>query len=198
MIKLVKKGPQFVLKQNLNRLGQELDKYCGAKVAILGQPGAGKSSMLLKMTGGNIFPRPIVGIQTDATTWAEDLGCPLLSIYYHYAFVDVPGYDTKSHPLDVMVSGFPFAAVDAYIFLISGKLHASDINIYRSLAQTGKPVCIARSFSDTLGLEEKHQVVLDLRASLNLDRSVPVVFFSNRTGRGVQPLLEWIRIQFSG
>ena len=67
-----------VLQKNLLRLGSLLRKEPGYKVAILGQPGAGKSSLLKKMTKGQVTPLPVIGIQTDATDWSQDHACALL------------------------------------------------------------------------------------------------------------------------
>ena len=95
------------LELNLERLEEQLRSHSGYKIAILGQPGAGKSSLLKKMTNGKVKPLPVIGAQTDATDWSSDTACNLLSVYERYVFADVPGYDTSSHPLYVFSSSFP-------------------------------------------------------------------------------------------
>lgn len=180
---------QSVLETNLERLGQELSLQSAPKVAILGQPGAGKSSLLKKMTKGQVTPLPIVGTQTDATDWSKDAACNLLSRYKNHIFVDVPGYDTEAHPVTAFQSLFPFAHVDSFIFVVSGKLHGADQEIFRLVRQTGKPVVIARLFSDGLEPGSALAVEADIRQRLSANASVPLVFCSNRTGDGLDEVL---------
>lgn len=189
--------PCSILERNLNRLGRELSAYAGPKVAVFGQPGAGKSSLLLKMSKEKITPRPVIGTKTDATTWAKDDAWPLLNFHSRYAFVDVPGYDTQAHPATDFERNFPFNSVDANIFVVAGKIHAADSLIFSKLVRTGKPICIARSFSDSLDKDEQLKILRDVRSHLAPDTKLPILFFSNRTGRGVQPVYEWIREQFA-
>ena len=47
----VRHRKKFILELNINRLAKELQATSGPKIAILGQPGAGKSSLLKNMTG---------------------------------------------------------------------------------------------------------------------------------------------------
>lgn len=190
-------APRTVLSRNFERLSRELSAHAGPKVAVLGQPGAGKSSILVKMCKGEIEPRPLIGTKTDATNWADDEAWPLLSFHRRFAFVDVPGYDTEAHPTIAVADDFPFDSVDVYVFVVAGKIHASDLEIFSRIIRTGKPTCIARSFSDSLDKDEKLQISRDVRSHLTPNTNSPMFFFSNRTGRGVQPVLEWIRWQFA-
>ncbi len=182
-----------ILELNLERLRDQLRFHSGYKIAVLGQPGAGKSSLLKKITKGKVKPLPVIGAQTDATDWASDLGCNLLSIYENYVFADVPGYDTFSHPLWIFSSCFPFKDFDAFIFVIHGKLHASDEDIYRIIAKSGKKVIIARSFSDSLQGNNVIPVENDIRTRLSLLNSSSIIFFSNKTGDGIETVFSVIR-----
>lgn len=182
------------LELNLERLRNELRRHDGIKVAIIGQPGAGKSSLLKKMTRNKVVPLPVIGTQTDATDWSSDRDCNLLSLYQHYAFADVPGYDTSSHPAEVFESAFPFEDFDAFIVVLHGKLHRADEAIFWRARITGKPVCIARSFLDGLDSDEVAAAEYDLRARLNADGSIPVVFFSNRNGSGIEEIINTVRM----
>ena len=178
---------------NLKRLTEQLQSRSGYKVAILGQPGAGKSSLLKKMTNGKVKPLPVIGVQTDATDWSSDAECNLLSVYESYVFVDVPGYDTMSHPLHVFSSFFPFNDFDAYIFVIRGKLQSSDEDIYRLIAKAGRRLTIAKSFSDSLEGDDFTFVENDIRTRLLLADSASIRFFSNRTGDGVESIFSSIQ-----
>ena len=177
-----------VLESNLERLKTELRSEMGRKVAIIGQPGAGKSSLLKKMTGGKVVPLPVIGNHTDATNWSTDVSCNLLSRYNGKVFSDVPGYDTQTHPVNVFKSNFPFWDFDAFLFVVHGKLHGSDEDIFQIASRTGKPVFIARSFLDSLDQDDLKLSEGDIRKKLSVSPSVKFFFFSNRTGEGVDAI----------
>lgn len=181
------------LELNFQRLEEKLRSNSGYKIAILGQPGAGKSSLLKKMTNGKVEPLPVIGAQTDATDWSNDAACNLLSVYENYVFADVPGYDTSSHPLYVFSSSFPFRYFDAFIFVIHGKLHSSDENIFRIISQSGKKISIAKSFSESLEGDDILYVEKDIRTRLSLSDSTPILFFSNRSGVGIDSVFNSIK-----
>ncbi len=181
------------LELNFQRLEEKLRSNSGYKIAILGQPGAGKSSLLKNMTNGKVEPLPVIGAQTDATDWSNDAACNLLSVYEHYVFADVPGYDTSSHPLYVFSSSFPFRYFDAFIFVIHGKLHSSDENIFRIISQSGKKISIAKSFSESLEGDDILYVEKDIRTRLSLSDSTPILFFSNRSGVGIDSVFNSIK-----
>lgn len=191
-----------VLESNLERLRGELMQARGQRrVAVLGQPGAGKSSLLRKMSRNEVTPPPLVGVQTDATNWAESRGVNLLCRWKDFVFADVPGYDTASHPLDVMLgpvawpfpmflpSGLPFDQFDAFVLVVRGKLHAADERMHARLAQLGRPVVVVRSFAESLEPQEREAVRRDLRERLGCGEDTPIVFASNRSGEGVQEVL---------
>jgi len=181
-----------ILELNLERLYNQTFSSAGYKIAIIGQPGAGKSSLLKKMTKGKVKPLPIIGAQTDATDWSNDVNCNLLSIYENYVFVDVPGYDTLAHPICDFLSYFPFKNFDAFIFVIHGKLHSSDESIFQLIKNSGKKIFIASSFADSLDDNEMKLVEHDIKTRLSISNSNPILFFSNRTGHGIEPIFNAI------
>lgn len=181
------------LERNLARLRSELRAAGQHRIVILGQPGAGKSSLLKKMTAGKVVPLPVIGAETDATNWADSADCNLLSRFGHYTFVDVPGYDTATHPVDVVLNEFPFGDADVYVFVVRGKLRGADEQIFRAIARSGKPVCVARSFADSLSDDERTAVTLDLHQRFGLAADHHIGFFSNRSGDGVTAIFDAVR-----
>ena len=182
-----------VLESNLVRLRAELHAARVHRIAILGQPGAGKSSLLKKMTKSRVVPLPVIGAETDATNWAESSDCNLLSLYDKFTFVDVPGYDTSSHPVGVVLENFPFGEIDAYIFVVRGKLRGADEQIFQAIAKSGKPICIARSFAESANDNERIAITEDLQHRFGLAGDHHIGFFSNRNGDGIAEIFNAVK-----
>lgn len=188
-----KSKSKTVLEKNLSRLKKELRNHSGKKVAIIGQPGAGKSSLLIKMTGDKVVPRPVVGVETDATNWSEDKSCNLLSHFDGIVFADVPGYDTASHPEDVFSSNFPFESFDAFIFVVKEKFYSADVNVFRKIVGAEKEVCIARSCSDGLNDDERDLVIMDIQEKFKHEANERIIFFSNISKEGIKAISTFAR-----
>lgn len=179
-----------ILEQNLQRLSFELTQSNRLKVGILGQPGAGKSLLLKKMTKSRVRPLPLIGAETDATNWAEDISINLLSTYKDVVFVDVPGYDTATHPASTVCQNFPFDDFDVFIFVVRGKLRGADEAVFAAIAASDKPVCIARSFAESCNEVERDAVTADLLGRLHLSSDHHIGFFSNRSGEGITDIFD--------
>lgn len=189
---VVYRRTKTVLEENLDRLRTELARSTGRRVAVLGQPGAGKSSLLRELSCNQAVPLPLVGQQTDATNWAEDRDAKLLCRWRDFVFADVPGYDTASHPTRVMLDAFPFASFDTFVFMVRGKVREADQRLYARLERQGQPVIVVRSFAESLDADERASVRQDLWKQLGCCMGAHVVFSSNRTGEGVQDVLQRI------
>lgn len=188
----VRRRKRSLLELNINRLAKELRAKSGPKIAILGQPGAGKSSLLKNMTENKVVPVPAIGAETDATNWASDGDCNLLSRYKKYVFADVPGYDTASHPASIFLAYFPFELFDALILVIHGKLHSADERMFRKIRKSGKQFHITRSFSDNSDTTQRIAISKDIATRLSLPTSHQILFFSNRTGEGIKSVFDAI------
>jgi GTPase Era involved in 16S rRNA processing len=184
------------LIQNFNRLNNDLQLSNQRSIAVFGQPGAGKSSLIHKITNGNCEPKPMIGQQTDATDWSINPLVDLLHDSGESIFIDTPGYGTAKHPLSSYLSHFPFSSIDNYFFVIKGKIHQADQEMFQYLTRLAAPysnIVLIRSFSDDLTDEEMFQVKRDLFAKLRYKyHNIPLVFLSNRTGDGLSELQEYI------
>ena len=186
--------PKSILESNLARLDKQLHGDRGKKrIAIFGQPGAGKSSLLKKMTGGAATPPPIIGVQTDATDWSKSTECDLLSTYLDCVFADVPGYDTDSHPTDTFIHHFPWNRFEIYIFVVKGKLLHADELIFTHITSSKGTVCIAKSFSESQDKTERSAIKRDLKSRLYIRPGTPFIFFDNRSGEGISAVYRAIR-----
>lgn len=187
-----------ILNQNFNRLTDDLhfSDQDQRTIAVFGQPGAGKSSLINKITNGNCEPKPVIGQQTDATDWSTNPLVDLLHANGKAIFIDTPGYGTAKHPLSSYLTHFPFGSIDHYLFVVKGKIHQADEEMFQYIIQFASPdsnIILIRSFSDDLTDEEKFQVKRDLFAKLRYKiHKIPLVFLSNRTGDGLSELQEYI------
>jgi len=181
-----------ILQKNFERLKKELKNQDSIKIALVGQPGSGKSSLLKNMTKGEVRPIQIIGTHTDATNWSRKINCNLISIYKNYIFVDVPGYDTLNHPVKLFIWSFPFNCFNGFIFVLNSKIQSSDKKIYNLITKYGKPICIARSYLDGL---ENYDITIsedDIRKRLSAKSNVPIIFFSNKSKENVDLIFNTI------
>lgn len=168
-----------------NRLREQLerDNQETVSVALFGQPGAGKSSLINKMVGERVAD---VGVETDKTTQAaayESKGV---------RFIDLPGYGTSSFPKEGYFERFDIPSRDLFLCVTSGKLHQSDTELFQDLAKAGK-VCIFVSnkcdelWEDDVPLEQLMQRRCEDIAK-HVGRTVPVIFTSCRSNDGLDEL----------
>lgn len=185
-----------ILNQNFNRLEHYLNVSSQRSIAVIGQPGAGKSSLIRKITNGRCEPEPIIGQQTDATDWSTNPSVNLVHYSGKSIFIDTPGYGTAKHPLSSYLSHFPFNSIDYFLYIIKGKIHQTDEEMFQylnELANQTSNIILIRSYSDDLTDEEKLQIKRDLFAKLRYkSHNIPLVFLSNRTGDGISEIKEYI------
>lgn len=156
-------------------------------VALFGQPGAGKSSLINKIVGQKVAK---VGVETDKTvelTWYEANGLK---------FADLPGYGTKRFPKDSYFKQFDMMQFDLFLCVTSGKFHQADTEFFQELKQRGK-VCIF--------VANKHDELWEYDASIDkleqrklndivkqVGQSVKVIFTSCKDNTGLGELIEEI------
>lgn len=180
--------PDTTLIQNLRTLRALTWKPDPRRVAFLGQPGAGKSTIINKLSKGRARPAPVIGIQTDATNWAKHTGIDLLCQWGKRVAADVPGYDTSTHPVSAFVLHFPFDNFGKVCLVVRNKIHGGDIEIYEAIRRHDIMPIIVRSHAESLDEQEREAVRKDLCQRFAGLAPPSVLFVSSRTGEGLDEL----------
>ncbi len=162
------------------------------KIALVGQPGAGKSSLTNKILGKKIFE---VSPRTDMTVKADSQEFGKLVI------TDLPGYGTKMFPVDEWVEKFHVdSEYDMYLFVFSGKLHDSDGKLFAYLEKWKRerkhPYFVVRNKADEIWDDEKTDEELreiirkDVQSKFEASglEAAKVYFTSCRRGDGIEEL----------
>jgi small GTP-binding protein len=157
------------------------------KVALFGQPGAGKSSLINKIVGQKVAE---VGVETDKTIEAG---------YYEHngiTLVDLPGYGTTSFPKESYFEKFNIKNFDLFLCVSSGKLHQADTEFFHELLKHGKICIFVVNKHDELWEDGVSIEVLEQRKQADIrkhaEHSVDVLFTSCRQSTGIDLLNETI------
>lgn len=178
------------LKESFRLTLQEIAANDAAyvRIAFVGQPGAGKSSLINAIIGE---PVAAVGQATDVTRGAAE---------YDYRFqrlVDLPGYGTERFRYEDWAARFRPEQYDALVYVCRGKLLAEDDSFLRSLARSAerkhRPIYLVRNHCHDLTEQERQLVAADLKG--RLPERGTVVFTDCRYQEGIGELKELI---FSG
>ncbi|MCS0581007.1 50S ribosome-binding GTPase [Massilia pinisoli] len=180
--------PDTTLIKNLRALRELTQKPDPRRVAFLGQPGAGKSTIVNKLSRGRARPAPVIGAHTDATNWAERTGIDLLCQWGKRSAADVPGYDTNSHPVSAFVLHFPFDNFGKICLVVHGKIHGADIKIYQAIRMHDVTPIVVRSHAESLDEEQRKTTRMDLCHHFVGLAPSSIVFVSSRTGEGLDEL----------
>ena len=166
------------------------------KVGLIGQPGAGKSSLINKLVGKNICE---VGIKTDMTVKPKPYELDKMTI------IDFPGYGTKMFPSVSdwipQFDDFHVDDMDIFLFVFSGKLHEADSIFFDYLkkweTERHHPHFIIRNKLDDIWDDEKSldelktEISKDVQSKMRSFQS-KVYFTSCRNGEGINELKEAI------
>lgn len=168
--------------ENIKRL---LNKELNVKVsvALFGQPGSGKSSLVNKLVGEKVAE---VGVETDKTIEAATYEAKGLR------FVDLPGYGTKNFPKETYFERFDIPKFDLFLCVTSGKLHQADTEFFQELIKLNK-VCIFvvnkhdELWEDGVKIEELEKRKIE-DITRHAGRKVKIVFTSCRLDTGLNIL----------
>lgn len=173
------------INDEAEKIRRKLDEEnnTSVSVALFGQPGAGKSSLINKIVGQKVAE---VGVETDKTVEAASYEVKGLR------FVDLPGYGTKNFPKESYFQKFGIQQFDLFLCVTSGKLHQADTEFFQELARCRK-VCIFvvnkhdELWEDGISVEELEQRKID-DIKKHVGQPVKTVFTSCREGTGLDAL----------
>jgi small GTP-binding protein len=158
------------------------------KVALFGQPGAGKSSLINKIVGEKVAE---VGVETDKTVELARYEAKGLE------FADLPGYGTTNFPKDSYFQKFDMMQFDLFLCVTSGKFHDADTEFFQELKKKSGKVCIFvvnkhdELWEDDTPIEKlekrKHEDIIK-----QVGQQVKVIFTSCRNNKGLDELNEEI------
>lgn len=131
------------------------DQGTHTKIAVVGQPGSGKSSIINALIGHKVAR---TGQGTDITR---------KGVRYRYEFleiVDLPGYGTTMFPLSEWKEKFKIHQYDIIFFVFSGKLTKDDCDLFESVADYNKsghrrPLLLIRNHCSDLASHEDREAI---------------------------------------
>ena len=162
----------------------EAEEQEQVKIAVFGQPGAGKSSLINSLLGDM---SSCTGVGNDTTTQAD------LYIYNGIIMADLPGYDTAKFPAQDYLQRFDLLDYDAFLFVFNGKFHAADVLLFAEVSNVNNACLLVRTGLDSIFDRNKtietlkQEIVQDV--CVQLGQQLAVQFVSNRSGAGLEQLI---------
>lgn len=170
----------------------EQDEKTMVSVALFGQPGAGKSSLINAIVGEKVAE---VGVETDKTVEAAEY------VHKGLKLVDLPGYGTKSFPKDEYFQRFGIQNLDLFLCVTSGKLLDADTQLFQELAHRGKACIFVVNRHDELWEEGVDKKELEARKvhdiHKHVGKPVKVIFTSCRQKTGLDLLEKEIMVNLA-
>jgi hypothetical protein len=178
------------MNETVARIKERMDKDDSVRVsiALFGQPGSGKSSLINRLIGQRLAPE---GVRNDVTTERNDFEWNGLTL------VDLPGYDTERFPAAEYMSRFRVLEFDLLLCVFDGKFHQADTSFFHEVTKRGKTCLFVRNKHDTLWQDDKEIAELEGEVAANVAAQIgekrPVFFTSCRTNTGLAELEAAIR-----
>lgn len=192
------------VKDSINEIIEQLESELSStiNIALFGQPGSGKSSLINAIVGKNIAK---VSPITDTTTsekdvkwddtnerevnWGENNSLLL---------TDLPGYGTTKFPSNTYWDDFELDKYDIFVCVFSGKFHDSDDDLFRKVLSKGKPCFFVYNKSDSLFDTNNEKNRDDLKTDIMQDTKlrfgddITIIFTSCIEKEGLDELVDEI------
>lgn len=166
------------------------DDSVRVSIALFGQPGCGKSSLINRLVGQKLA---VEGVRNDVTTERHEFEWNGLTL------VDLPGYDTARFPADEYLARFRVLEFDLLLCLFDGKFHQADTELFHEVTQRGKTCLFVRNKHDTLWQDGKELAELEQEVAASVAEQVgarqPIYFTSCRLNTGLGELEQAIKVQ---
>ncbi len=172
------------------------EKLPEIKIAIIGRPNVGKSTLLNALTGQErSIVSPIAGTTRDAVDESVILNGT------EYTFVDTAGIRRKgktnlmAEKLSVVMARRHIRMAHVVLMVLDATegVLSLDATIAGYAHEGGRGVLIVVNKWDLIGEAIKRKFETDLRDNLKFLEYAPVVFISAKTGEGVKSLFRMIR-----
>ena len=181
---------------------EEAEEPPAIKVALVGRPNVGKSSILNRLVGEErMTVSEIPGTTRDAVDTLLTLGTR------RYLLVDTAGLRRKgrvratAESLSVMRTRQAMERADVVVLVLDGSepLGAQDAHIAGYAADAARPVVVAVNKWDLVpGREEAAKAwTNDVRTRLKFMKEVPIVLVSAKSGQRVEKILDRIDEQYA-
>jgi GTP-binding protein len=175
----------------------ELEAEAMARVAIVGRPNAGKSSLVNRLLGEErqiVDERPGTTVDSVDTLYDRDGGAPLV-------LIDTAGIRRKrsvEDGLEVLAVMQAIRAVErshTVVLMIDATQGASqqDARIAGLAIDRGRALCVALNKMDLLDAQAREQVVKKTEDELAFVSWAPLRRISARSGQGVSGLMKAVR-----
>jgi len=170
------------------------------RVALLGRPNAGKSSLLNRLSGEE---RSLVDDRPGTTRDPVDVRLSFKG--QPYEVVDTAGIRRRSkvetgvEAASVMQALRSVARADVVALLCDAKegLAEQDARLLGLVAERARPIVVGLNKMDLLTPRERKDAIESAKSQLHFAPWAPIVPFSNKTGEGVTQLMNAVRRSFT-
>lgn len=119
----------------------ELWESTEVKIAITGQSGSGKSSLINAIAGSKVAPVGFVETTMEPKEYKTENGIIL---------VDLPGCGTANFPFETYIDDMQISSFDAIILVTANRFYEADIKLFNYVVNNlKKPIFLVRTKMDT-------------------------------------------------
>ncbi|MGQ1477029.1 GTPase [Acinetobacter baumannii] len=119
----------------------ELWESTEVKIAITGQSGSGKSSLINAIAGSKVAPVGFVETTMEPKEYKTENGIIL---------VDLPGCGTANFPFETYIDDIQISSFDAIILVTANRFYEADIKLFNYVVNNlKKPIFLVRTKMDT-------------------------------------------------